>query len=335
MIASTVWLRNDVSGRGGNVMPPKNILVPVDFSEPSKKAVTYGLTLAHQFHAKLIVAHIVPEASALVYAFPTDTSTIEEEQEMRARVEIANIVPAAYDSGVDVQTMVKTGDAQQQLLGIIKNEAVDLVVMGTHGRRYLGRWFLGSVTERMLRQVPVPIMTVSHVEPEEHAVGLVSFKRILYASDLRESSNSGLEYAIELACGTGAKLTIAHVVYYPDRMLWSPPGIGNFEDERVESLRDIQKRVADVLGHQPPREVEIEIAVVEGKPSEKILEIAAAQDIDIVVINLQSKTLLERAFVGSTAERVVRLAGIPVLSIPAAGGLSTVTDDSLEASVTK
>jgi nucleotide-binding universal stress UspA family protein len=316
------------------MMPPKAILVPIDFSEPSKKAVTYGLTLAHQFQAKLIVAHIVPESSALVYAFPTETSRIENEQEARARVEIANIVPAAYESGVEVQTIVKTGDIQQQLLEIIKDEAVDLVVMGTHGRRYLGRWFLGSVTERMLRQIPVPIVTVSHVGPEEHAIGLVSLQRILYATDLCESSNLGLQYAIDLARGTGAKLTITHVVYYPDRILWSPPGIGNFEDERAESVRDIEKRVADVLAHQPPGGVEIDIDVVEGKPSEKILEIAATRGIDIVVMNLQSRTVFERAFIGSTAERVVRLARIPVLSIPAARGSGIVTDDSLQASVT-
>jgi nucleotide-binding universal stress UspA family protein len=54
----------------------KKILVPVDFSDPSKKAVTYGLSLAAQFNAKLIIAHIVPESSALAYAFPVDTSGI-------------------------------------------------------------------------------------------------------------------------------------------------------------------------------------------------------------------------------------------------------------------
>lgn len=57
---------------------------------------------------------------------------------------------------------------------------------------------------------------------------------------------------------------------------------------------------------------------MEGKPFEKLLKIANEQHIDIIVINLQSKTMLERAFLGSTAERVVRLAHIPVLSIPVA-----------------
>ena len=56
----------------------RTILVAVDFSEPSKKALTYGLSLAEQFNAKLIVAHIVPESSALMYAFPTHLADVEQ-----------------------------------------------------------------------------------------------------------------------------------------------------------------------------------------------------------------------------------------------------------------
>jgi nucleotide-binding universal stress UspA family protein len=201
---------------------------------------------------------------------------------------------------------------------IIKNVPIDLVVMGTHGRRNPGRWFLGSVTERMLRQVSVPILTVSHVDTDEHVIGLVALRRILYATDLGEASNAGLKYAIELARGTGARLTIAHVVYYPDRALWSAPGIANFEGERVEAVREIQKRVEAVLQHEGAGQLQIDIAVVEGKPFERILGMADERDSDLIVINLQSKSALERALIGSTAERVVRLAPIPVLSIPTA-----------------
>jgi nucleotide-binding universal stress UspA family protein len=135
--------------------------------------VTYGFTLAGQFNARVIIAHIVPESSALMYAFPTETFAIERDQEQKARREIASLVPTEYASQFDVQTIVKTGSIEPELLGIVKDQRVDLVVMGTHGRRYLGRWFLGSVTERMLRKIPVPLLTVSHVDTVEHTIGLV------------------------------------------------------------------------------------------------------------------------------------------------------------------
>jgi len=137
----------------------KKILVAVDFSEPSKKAVTYGLSLADQFKSELIIAHIVPESSALMYAFPTQMPEIEQQQYEKARREIPSLVPAEYAARLNLQTIVKIGGIEEELLGIVKAEAVDLMVMGTHGRKFLGRWFIGSVTEHMLRKVPVPLLT--------------------------------------------------------------------------------------------------------------------------------------------------------------------------------
>ena len=106
----------------------KKILVPVDFSEPSKKAVTYGLTLAGQFKASLTIVHIVPESTALLYAVPTQLLEIEKGQYAKAATEIRNLVPAEYAAKLSVQTIVKIGNIEQELLGIVKNEGIDLVV---------------------------------------------------------------------------------------------------------------------------------------------------------------------------------------------------------------
>jgi nucleotide-binding universal stress UspA family protein len=281
-----------------------------DFSEASKKAVTYGLTLADQFDARVILAHIVPESSTHMYAFPTDTFRIEEEQVEKAKLEIQNLVPTKYRERHPVLTIVRTGTIDTELLEVVREETVDLVVMGTHGRRNFGRWFLGSVTERMLRQVPVPLLTVSHVDMNKHAIGLVSLKRILYATDLCESSPAGVKYAAEVARRARAQLTMVHSLYYPDAKLWAPRGIPDFEDERLRLTEEMRKKVTAL------EELPVEMLVVEGKPFETILAIAEERGVDLIVLNLQSKSRLERAFIGSTAERVVRLSPIPVLSIP-------------------
>src|SRR5262245_44297092 len=147
----------------------KKILVPVDFSEPSKKAVTYGLTLANQFNANLILAHIVPESTALLYAFPTRLSEIEDKEYARAKREIDHLLPTEHSAGLNLHTIVEIGDIEKELLGIVEDERIDLVVMGTHGRRHLRRWFIGSITEHLLRNVPVPVLTVSHVKEDKHA----------------------------------------------------------------------------------------------------------------------------------------------------------------------
>jgi len=294
----------------------KKILVPVDFSEPSKKAVTYGLTLARQFSASLVLAHIVQESSALMYAIPTQLLEIEKERYAKAAAAIRTLVPSEYASKLNLQRIVKIGDIEKELLGIVNDESVDLVVMGTHGRRNLGRWFIGSVTEHMLRHVPVPVLTVSHVEAEELPIRLVPMDRILYATDLAESSSIGLKYAIELARGVGAQLTVMHVVDDEDRMLWGPAVIAYLD--RLKVVEELRKKLDHLVKQEQPG-VQIQTLLVEGKPFRKIVEIAEDRSIDIIVLNLQSKSMVERALLGSTAERVVRTAHIPVLSIPVAG----------------
>jgi len=294
----------------------KKILVPVDFSEPSRKAVTYGLSLAEQFSAKLILAHIVPESTALLYAFPTELPEVEKDQYAKAKNEINNLVPVERAANLNLQTIVKIGNVEAELLGIVKDEAIDLVVLGTHGRRRLGRWFIGSVTEHMLRKVPVPVLTVSHVEPEKHAIGFVSLKRILYATDLSESSSTALHYAAELARAGEAQLTVLHAVDDDERTLWGPAWIAHFD--RVKLLEQARTRLDELVEREKLPEIRIEKLVVEGKPFRKIIEVAEHSGMDIVILNLQSRSALERALLGSTAERVVRLAPIPVLSVPVA-----------------
>lgn len=293
----------------------KKILVPVDFSEPSKKAVTYGLSLAEQFNARLILAHIVPESTALLYAFPTELPDVEKDQYAKAKYEIEKLVPSDRAANSNLVTIVKVGHVEAELLGIVNDEGVDLVVLGTHGRRRIGRWFIGSVTEHLLRNVPVSVLTVSHVELEKHAIGFVSLKRILYTTDLSESSSIGLHYAIELARMGGAQVQVVHVVDDEDWVSWGPALLAVFD--RMKLVQQARRKLDDLVDREKPEGIQIEKSVVEGKPFIKILEIAERGGFDLIVLNLQSKGVLERALLGSTAERVIRGAHIPVLSIPA------------------
>jgi nucleotide-binding universal stress UspA family protein len=152
----------------------------------------------------------------------------------------------------------------------------------------------------------------------KHAVGLVRLKRILYATDLCESSPAGMKYAIDFARRAGAQLTVVHALYYADAKLWAPCGLPDFEAERLRIIEEMRRKVAE-LAVEDKKEMPIEMLVVEGKPFERILGIAEERGVDLIVLNLQSKSRFERAFIGSTAERIVRLSPIPVLSIPLAG----------------
>jgi nucleotide-binding universal stress UspA family protein len=296
----------------------KTILVPVDFSDTSRKAVNYGLTLALHFNAKLFLAHIVPYSSA-----PTQTHDVETQQCETARREIQSLIPAEYRSRIGIETIVKIGNIDSELLGIVRDQSVDLIVMGTHGRRYLGRWFIGSVTERLLRKAPVPLLTMSHLDAESAIEpGPVELKRILYATDLPDNSSNGLRYAIKLARTLGAALTVIHAVDHANFIYWAGATAGYLQEQLTKFVQERRRTLSELVTHEETAGLHIETLVVEGKPFKEILRVAEDRAMDIIVLNLQSKGILERAFLGSTAERVVRLSHIPVLSVPFINGSS-------------
>jgi nucleotide-binding universal stress UspA family protein len=290
------------------------ILVPLDFSEPSKRALDCGLALATRLKASLIVVHVVPRSDALGYAFPIENFAIENNQRQRAEQEIQGLLSEPRAKLLNLKTIVKIGHIEEELLGIIEREPVDFVIMGSHGRRNFRRWFLGSVTEHILRKVPVPILSLSHLEEARHPFGgVTSFKRLLYATDLGESSAAGMSFATRLARQLSAELTVMTVVEY---LNWGYEDAAYLDNEHAERLQRTQKELDAFVTRENPDAVQVKTIVVEGHAYERILSIARESNADCTILNLQSKSSLERAFLGSTAERVVRLSTIPVLSIP-------------------
>jgi nucleotide-binding universal stress UspA family protein len=281
----------------------KKILVPVDFSEPSEQAVNYGLSLCLEFKARLVLAHIAPY-DALTY--------------LTAKASLLELIPSGYREDVDYEIIVKSGDVRQELLGIVQDRDIDLVIMGSRGRSYFERMLLGSVTERMLRKLHIPILTVSHLAPgkELHSADPVPLRKLLYATDLTDGSEAGLEFSIRLARGLDAHLTVVHVLQAMDAALLGLEGVGVVPDYvnevRVQAAERLNKLVALVSDGSVP----VTTVVAEGVPCDAILELTADQKADLVIINLHEKGRMERALLGATAERVIRTAPVPVLSLP-------------------
>ncbi len=301
----------------------RKILVPVDFSEPSKTAVNYGLSLALQFNASLVLAHVVPSSTALVYTYPSQSLDFEREQAKYAKSMLPSLVPEEFRQRVALTTVVEVGEVRSELLEIVAAENIDMVVMGSHGKNALGKFLLGSLTERLLRKLPVPILTVSHLDParELHSVGPVPLNHVLYATDLSDSAESGLKFSLELARGTGARLTVLHVLKAIETVYWGAEG--GFVTGELESLReDALSRLHNSIPPEWGGVVPVTTMMVEGEAFREILRVADEEKVDLVVLNLHGKGFVERALLGSTAERVIRSAPVPVLSIPVhAGGV--------------
>jgi nucleotide-binding universal stress UspA family protein len=190
-------------------MEIKTILVPLDFSPPSRLALNHGIAFARRFHARLMLLHVMEAPPAAAYTYPANYAKIESQHRDQAWRMLSALVAPEDEDDLDLQIIIKAGKIEEEISSTIREAKVDVVVMGTHGRGLFGRAFIGSVTQHMLRNVPVPILTVCRVTRP------LTFGRILYATDLSEASNQGFRSVLELADTTRSTVAILHAVHEP------------------------------------------------------------------------------------------------------------------------
>jgi len=136
----------------------ETILTPVDGSAPSETAADHAIRLARDADATLSVVSVV-DVEALSAA-KLDTEALLDGYEAEAERHVAAVADRARESGVDVETAVIRGAPYRAILDRAEAVDADLVVMGSHGRRGLERYLLGSTTERVLRLSPAPVLVL-------------------------------------------------------------------------------------------------------------------------------------------------------------------------------
>ena len=145
------------------------ILVATDFSEPSECAVKYGRALAEAFRGSLHVLHVVPDSMALPWATMADgmaMADVQKRWETEARERLQKLVSGSGTSHVPVELSIRAGDPVREITGYARGQAVDLIVLGTHGRGPVAHMIMGSVAERVVRTAPCPVLTVRQPQHE-------------------------------------------------------------------------------------------------------------------------------------------------------------------------
>lgn len=135
----------------------KKILAPVDFSEPSKKALQYAVAAARDFGAELIVMHVVQPYPVLP-DLPAATVQLTEMIQKDAKRELARVTSAI--TGVSCRSVVRVGYPARLIAAEAKDCGADLIILSTHGRTGLPHLFLGSVAEQVVRLAVCPVLTI-------------------------------------------------------------------------------------------------------------------------------------------------------------------------------
>lgn len=266
----------------------EHIMVPTDGSDAAVAAGKAAFALGQLFDSTLHAVHVRKgddddRATALVEAIaeaaeevdrPTTTAVLDREES----------IPAA-------------------LVAYAADNDVDCIVMGTHGRKGLRESVLGSVTERTLRDAPVPVVTVH----EETAV-TADIDQLLVPTDGSERATAAVDHAVEFAAATGAAVQFVHVVESTGTGAEIHDDLEAVGQEALDDART-RARAADIS--------DIEATLATGRPHQAIQEYVDSSDVDYVVMGTHGRSGASSVFIGSVTERVIRLVDVPVVAVSA------------------
>lgn len=225
----------------------------------------------------------------------------------------------AREAGVEtVETAKRDGAPHKEILAYVEEESIDLVVMGTHGRKGLDRYLLGSVTEKVVRASPVPVLSVKR---EDASPEPIEYTDVLVPTDGSEGAEVAVDHGVELAGLVGADV---HGLYVTDVRATVPNVDDGSQTAILEQLASEGKRAAEYVETAANEAgVEARTAVVRGTPYAQIREYVVEHDVDLIAMGTHGRTGIERYLLGSVAEKVVRTADVPVLTVRLGEGPGT------------
>jgi nucleotide-binding universal stress UspA family protein len=141
----------------------KKILFPVDLSESSEKLVPYVTTVAEQFQAEIHILYVgrIFQYFTSIYVPHTSINKFEEELLQGAEKRMQEFKDYYFKAFPDTKTAVVLGDASEEIKHYSEAEKIDLIIMGTHGRKGLDKVIFGSVAEQVVKTAPVPVMVIN------------------------------------------------------------------------------------------------------------------------------------------------------------------------------
>ncbi|QZP38673.1 universal stress protein [Halobaculum magnesiiphilum] len=295
-----------------------DVVVATDGSEPAAAAVETGLSLATALGARLHACTVV-DPFAIGQRLP-DLRAAREEADER----VAAIAERAREAGVDAEPVVREGTPHRELSAYVDDVDANLFVIGTHGRGGARRALLGSVAEKLVRTVEVPVLVVhGNDRPGDDGPNWTDAAEIVLATDGSDAAAPAERTGVALSEALGARLTAVSVVDESGTV--ANVGGGMLTEETIAAVRRaLDERAGDAVERvvERTREAGAEAAgeVIGGEPSRAICGYASDADADLIVVGTHGRGGIRRIVLGSVAERVIRCADRPVLVVPAAAG---------------
>jgi nucleotide-binding universal stress UspA family protein len=303
----------------------RSILVPLDGSAFGEHALPLARAVMRRTGASLQLLHVVPPVPVVEAGAPllADADLMAQFRET-ARAYLEGVLRRLGGPTGASAPVVLEGEVVSQIQEHAARAGADLVVMATHGRGPLARFWLGGVADELVRRLPLPLLLV---RPREAAADLgrgPDLGRVLLPLDGSPLAERALEPAIALG-GPEATYTLLRVVKPALLPAYAPEGgrpLGREVEGLLDQIQVIQKRLlaeaeghlAGVAGRLRERGLRVQTrVVVEEQPAVAILREAADGRAGLIALETHGRHGLSRLFLGSVADKVVRGAAVPVL----------------------
>jgi nucleotide-binding universal stress UspA family protein len=297
----------------------QRILCPVDFSDASKHALDHAVVVAGWYSASITVLHVYtpmylpvpgPAMTAVTAAAVINPSDID-----RLRDQVHAFFTAARPGEIPYDVVIDTGSPANRIVQHATALPADLLVLGTHGLSGFEHMMVGSVTEKVLRKAPCPVLTVP---PRAQATSQLPFKRLLCPVDFSEVSIAAAKMALALAEEADGKIVLMHVLEGPEDDDRGASWSLNVSEYRHQREQDAGAQLAALIPANARERCEPIGRLAHGKPYREILRVADAEAIDLIVMGVHGRNPIDLALFGSTTNHVVRRARCPVLTLRAA-----------------
>jgi len=281
------------------------ILVPIDFSERSTKALEVADMFAELFGGMVtpFYSHLPISELDEPYALGISTKIYQKFDELEKT--LLNRAKEVSQQKVSKERLtdpiVTMGNAAESIIN--SSEKFDYVIMSTHGRTGFSRLLLGSVAEKVLRLASTPVMVVKNDSDVK------DFKKILLTTDFSENAAQAFPYAIDIAKRSGGTIDLVHVLSFEQ-----------FEEKEKDlSLRKIREERLKLLKKEYFNEIEEQVrekvVVSHDSPHEAIYNHVQENTYNLIVMATVGRTGINYLMMGSTTANVVRHVDTAVLSI--------------------
>jgi len=290
--------------------PYKHLLCPVDFSDSSRRALAWSSGFAKAVGARLTVLHVLDTG---LLSLGNLVAVPDAFGELRRRAEEA-ILQLKRSLDLSAATVeVAEGVPDEVVVSAANRGDVDLLVMGTHGLSGFEKFFLGSVTEKVLHRVEVPLLSIS---PGAEKAGPPDPRTILMAIDFGPESQAVVRHGTWLAEHFRTKLIALHVVP-PPYVVLNESSYEPLTRMEVNRLTDslVSKRREDLEALLPTGGVERQAVVRVGAPFESLRTEIEERSVDMAILGAGGHGNVGIRWLGSTCHKMVRLAPCPVMVV--------------------